>query len=66
MHIIQALGGLGIFLLGMIIMTDRLGSLAGDALRKLLLRFTPIVRRRYRHYCNSSSVVIECYNHICN
>ena len=40
MHIIQALGGLGLFLLGMIIMTDSLRSLAGDAMRKLLLRFT--------------------------
>ena len=40
MHIIQALGGLGLFLLGMIIMTDSLRNLAGDAMRKLLLRFT--------------------------
>lgn len=39
-HIIQALGGLGLFLLGMIIMTDSLRNLAGDAMRKLLLRFT--------------------------
>lgn len=40
MLIIQALGGLGFFLLGMIIMTDSLRNLAGDAMRKLLLRFT--------------------------
>lgn len=40
MQIIQALGGLGLFLLGMIIMTDSLRNLAGDAMRKLLLRFT--------------------------
>ena len=40
MQIIQALGGLGLFLLGMIIMTDSLRRLAGDAMRKLLLRFT--------------------------
>jgi len=40
MHIIQALGGLGLFLLAMIIMTDSLRSLAGDAMRKLLLRFS--------------------------
>ena len=40
MSIIQALGGLGLFLLGMIIMTDSLRNLAGDAMRKLLLRFT--------------------------
>lgn len=38
--IIQALGGLGLFLLGMIIMTDSLRNLAGDAMRKLILRFT--------------------------
>ena len=40
MNVIQALGGLGLFLLGMIIMTDSLRNLAGDAMRKLLLRFT--------------------------
>lgn len=40
MLIVQALGGLGLFLLGMIIMTDSLRNLAGDAMRKLLLRFT--------------------------
>ncbi|MBE9516019.1 MAG: Na/Pi cotransporter family protein, partial [Proteobacteria bacterium] len=38
--IVQTLGGLGLFLLGMIIMTDSLRSLAGGAMRKLLLRFT--------------------------
>lgn len=38
--IVQTLGGLGLFLLGMIIMTDSLRSLAGDAMRKLLMRFT--------------------------
>lgn len=40
MSVIQAFGGLGLFLLGMIIMTDSLRNLAGDAMRKLLLRFT--------------------------
>lgn len=40
MLILQALGGLGLFLLGMVIMTDSLRHLAGDAMRKLLLRFT--------------------------
>ena len=40
MNLIQALGGLGLFLLGMIIMTDSLRNLAGDAMRKLLQRFT--------------------------
>lgn len=40
MNVIQALGGLGLFLLGMIIMTESLRTLAGDAMRKLLLRFT--------------------------
>jgi phosphate:Na+ symporter len=38
--VVQTLGGLGLFLLGMIIMTDSLRTLAGDAMRKLLLRFT--------------------------
>lgn len=40
MNVIQALGGLGLFLLGMIIMTDSLRNLAGDTMRKLLIRFT--------------------------
>lgn len=39
-EIIQALGGLGLFLLGMIILTDSLRALAGDSVRKLLVRFT--------------------------
>ncbi|MGV7929061.1 MAG: Na/Pi cotransporter family protein [Spirochaetota bacterium] len=34
------LGGIGIFLIGMIIMTDGLKSLGGDTLRRLLTRFT--------------------------
>jgi phosphate:Na+ symporter len=33
------LGGIGLFLLGMILMTDGLKSLAGDALRRVLARF---------------------------
>lgn len=37
---ITSLGGLGIFLLGMIIMTEGLRSLAGKTLRGYLLRFT--------------------------
>ena len=37
---LQALGGLGLFLLGMIIMTDGLRALAGDAIRRTLFRFT--------------------------
>lgn len=37
---IQALGGLGLFLLGMIVMTEGLRALAGDTMRGLLLRFT--------------------------
>ncbi len=40
MEIIQALGGLGLFLLGMIIMTEGLRELAGDAIRSALMRFT--------------------------
>ncbi|MBD3790055.1 MAG: Na/Pi cotransporter family protein [Campylobacterales bacterium] len=37
---IKAAGGLGIFLLGMIVMTDGLRSLAGDTIRNALMRFT--------------------------
>ncbi len=37
---IQTLGGLGIFLLGMIVMTDGLRLLAGNVIRKALMRFT--------------------------
>jgi phosphate:Na+ symporter len=36
----QALGGLGLFLIGMVLTTDGLRAAAGDALRRLLLRFT--------------------------
>lgn len=38
--IIQALGGLGLFLLGLIIMMDALRALAGDAVRSAIVRFT--------------------------
>ncbi len=38
--IIKASGGLGLFLLGMIIMTQGLRSLAGDTMRNALIRFT--------------------------
>jgi len=38
--ILQALGGIGLFLLGMVILTDGLKSLAGDAMRSALIRFT--------------------------
>lgn len=34
------LGGIGLFLLGMILMTDGLKAVAGDSLRKLLSKFT--------------------------
>jgi phosphate:Na+ symporter len=34
------IGGIGFFLLGMLLMTDGLKAAAGDALRRLLLRFT--------------------------
>lgn len=34
------LGGIGLFLLGMVLMTDGLKTLAGDALRRVLARFT--------------------------
>lgn len=36
----SVLGGIGLFLLGMILLTDGLKALAGDALRGLLARFT--------------------------
>lgn len=40
-HMIGSLlGGIGLFLLGMILMTDGLKTAAGDALRRVLLRFT--------------------------
>jgi phosphate:Na+ symporter len=38
--VLQSLGGLGLFLLGIIIMTDGLGKLAGNAMRSALMRFT--------------------------
>ncbi len=38
--IIQALGGLGLFLLGLIIMMDALRALAGDTVRAAIVRFT--------------------------
>jgi phosphate:Na+ symporter len=36
----QLLGGIGLFLMGMVLLTDGLKSLAGDALRRALVRFT--------------------------
>ena len=38
--ILKAFGGLGLFLLGMLIMTEGLRSLAGDTIRNALMRFT--------------------------
>ncbi len=38
--LLQALGGVGLFLLGMVVMTDGLRALAGDALRRALAHFT--------------------------
>jgi phosphate:Na+ symporter len=38
--IVQALGGLGLFLLGMVVMTQGLQELAGEMLRQTLTRFT--------------------------
>ena len=35
----QVLGGLGMFLLGMVLLTDGLKALAGDSLRGFLARF---------------------------
>ena len=36
----QVFGGIGLFLIGMILATDGLREAAGDSLRRLLLRFT--------------------------
>jgi phosphate:Na+ symporter len=38
--LLQTIGGLGIFLVGMIVMTDALTSMAGDSLRRSLMHFT--------------------------
>ena len=38
--IFGAIGGLGLFLLGIIILTDGLNNLAGDAMRSVLMRYT--------------------------
>lgn len=38
--VFQLVGGIGLFLLGMVLLTDGLKSFAGDALRQALLRFT--------------------------
>jgi phosphate:Na+ symporter len=37
---VQVLGGVGLFLLGLIVMTDGLRGLAGNAIRSALIRFT--------------------------
>ena len=39
-EILLAVGGLGLFLLGMVVLTDGLRQLAGNALRRLLSRYT--------------------------
>ncbi len=38
--VIQTLGGIGLFLLGMVVMTSGLTALAGDSIRRALMRFT--------------------------
>jgi len=38
--IVQLMGGIGLFLLGMSLMTDSLKAIAGEALRQWLVRFT--------------------------
>ncbi|MFC4348440.1 Na/Pi cotransporter family protein [Kordiimonas lipolytica] len=40
LHILVALGGVGLFLFGMIVLTDGLRALAGKALRQALARYT--------------------------
>ena len=39
-ELLQSIGGLGIFLLGMYVMTDALQALAGKMMRNVLMRFT--------------------------
>ncbi len=39
-QVFQAIGGLGLFLLGMIVLTEGLRALAGDAVHRILFRFT--------------------------
>lgn len=39
-HLFYGIGGIGLFLLGMVLLTDGLKDLAGNALRRLLVRFT--------------------------
>ena len=59
--VVQALGGLGLFLLGMIIMTEGLSELAGDAIRAALMRFTssPTSNRRDWPVVNKSNRLEE-------
>ncbi|WP_024461337.1 Na/Pi cotransporter family protein [Marinimicrobium sp. LS-A18] len=38
--LVEVLGGLGLFLLGMTLMTEGLKAMAGDAIRRVLMRFT--------------------------
>ncbi len=38
--VFEAIGGLGLFLLGIIILTEGLKNLAGDAMRRAIMRFT--------------------------
>ncbi|MGB2692627.1 MAG: Na/Pi symporter, partial [Thermodesulfobacteriota bacterium] len=38
--IVHVAGGIGLFLLGMIVMTEGLRALAGSAMRSVLMRFT--------------------------
>jgi phosphate:Na+ symporter len=51
--LVQFFGGIGLFLLGMVLLTDGLKALAGDALRRVLVRFTG---RPFKAFC--SGVVV--------
>lgn len=46
--ILTALGGVGLFLLGMTLLTEGLQGLAGQSLRRLLRRFTRTPLRGWR------------------
>jgi phosphate:Na+ symporter len=43
----KLVGGIGLFLLGMVLLTDGLKAFAGDALRRALIRFTGTPRRAF-------------------
>jgi hypothetical protein len=45
--VFKLVGGIGLFLLGMVLLTDGLIAFAGDALRRTLRRFTGTPRKAF-------------------